>query len=75
MYFRRSRNVSVSKEKWIIKGEVPSELLFGVLCTPQGGTETTTPSPTRLSKRELARLKNQDRTPSKRSRRKNKPKR
>jgi hypothetical protein len=66
--------VGVSKEAWIIKGDVPPELLFGVLCTPKGGTESTTPTPTKLSKRQLARLKSQNGIASKRNRAKKKSK-
>jgi hypothetical protein len=67
--------VSVASKKWVIQGEVPPEVLFGVLCTPEGGTESTTPRPTRLSKRELARLKKQDNVEGKQNRRKKKSKR
>ena len=65
----------VSKDAWVIKGDVPPELLFGVICTPKGGTESTTPTPTKLSKRELARLKSQNGIASKRNRGKKKSKR
>lgn len=67
--------MSVANEKWVIKGEVPPELLFGLPCAPQGGTESTTPKPTGLSERELARLKKQDGISSKKNRRKSKSKR
>ena len=64
--------MSDASGKWVVKGEVPPELLYGVPCVPQGGIEITTPNPTKLSERELARLKKQAGMPGKKNRRKNK---
>ncbi len=36
--------MSDASGKWVVKGEVPPELLYGVPCVPQGGIEITTPT-------------------------------
>ena len=67
--------MSHASGKWVVKGEVPPELLYGVPCRPQGGIEITTPNPTKLSERELEKLKKQAGMPGKKNRRKNKSRR
>ena len=67
--------MSDASGKWVVKGEVPPELLYGVPYAPQGGIEITTPNPTKLSQRELARLKKQAGMPGKKNRRKSKSRR
>lgn len=57
-----------AKGKWVIKGEVPREVLYGLLLEPEGGVEVTTPHPTSLTRAELAKLINQDK-PSRNKRR------
>lgn len=67
--------MSAASGKWVIKGDIPSEVLFGIVCEPRGGIESTTPNPTRLSAKELAKLKSQDSVPATKGRRKNSSKR
>jgi hypothetical protein len=67
--------VRVANKKWVIKGEIAPEVLFGVLCEPEGGVETTTSCPTRMSERELAKLRSQNGIASKRNRRSKKSRR
>jgi hypothetical protein len=67
--------VSDASGKGVVKAEVPPELLSGVPYAPQGGVEITTPNPTKLSQRELARLKKQAGMPVKKNRRKSKSRR
>lgn len=64
--------MSDASGKWVVNGEVPPELRYGVPCVPQGGIEITTSSATKLSERELAKLKKQAGIPGKKNRRKNK---